>query len=338
MSHGVTFWTEGGASLGMGHVMRSINIARALDSLDVPSHFLVNNDHSVIERLDAANLYHLTCPMESGCGCKLSSGVVVIDTKKDVSDKVRLLKENGKKVVLIDNNSPASALADRVVVPSALPRRGIRRNAVSGRDYLIIGDNFRYARRRPEYSSSLKVLITMGGSDPNGLTEKVVEALWDFDGIEATVVIGPAARPTDRLEGLISSGNHRFRFLRNVRDMAPVMASSHLAFTAVGTTIYELAYMGVPSVLIANYPEDEQDLRGFEGLGTSLSLGYFRDVKASDIRVTLRRLQMDRAFWELMSTRGRSLTDGRGAQRIALLIESLTRDGENFMKASNGVH
>src|SRR5574337_149843 len=247
-----------------------------------------------------------------------------MDTKKDVSDKVRLLKENGKKVVLIDNDTPASALADKVVLPSALPKRNLSDNAVYGRDYLIIGDNFRYARRRPAYSSPLKVLVTMGGSDPNGLTEKVVEALWDFDSIETTVVIGPAAKPSNKLEGLVSSGNPRFRFLWNVRDMAPVMASSHLAFTAVGTTIYELAYMGVPSVLIANYPDDEPDLRGFEGLGTSLSLGYFKDVKASDIRVALRRLQMDRAYWELMSTRGRSLTDGMGAQRIALLIEGMT--------------
>lgn len=339
MSDGVTFWTEGGASIGMGHLMRCINIARSLDSLGVPFHFLVNNDRAVIERLEAANYYHITCPIESDCGCKLSSGVVVIDTKKDVSDKARLLKESGKRVVLIDNNTGAARLADRVIIPSALPNRNIQGGSIAGRDYLVIGDNFSRIKKSISYSLPLKVLVTMGGADPNNITEKVVEALRELEGVEATVVIGPAATPSAALEGFMTSGDLRFRFLENVRDMAPVIASSHIAYSAVGTTIYELAYMGVPSILIANYPEDEADLKGFEGLGTSISLGYFKNVKASDIRGALRRFIKDRAFWELLSTKGKSLTDGNGALRIARVIESLIRKEDRLIsKTANGVH
>ena len=254
MQNGVTFWTEGGQSIGMGHVMRCINIARAFGAEEMPLHFLVNNERPVIERLNQEAFFHVVYPMSGKHANRLTKGVVVIDTKRDVSSQVRSLKEDGKKVVLIDNSSTDEA--DAIVMPTPVYRGQSRPALFSGSSYLIIGDNFREARGEGpiSHSAPLKVLVTMGGADPFNLTEMVLKALWPIEGIEVTTVIGPAFRMTDTMEEFVKRSGESFTFAFNVKDMAPLMRASHIAFTAVGTTVYELAYMGVPSVLDAFIP------------------------------------------------------------------------------------
>jgi spore coat polysaccharide biosynthesis predicted glycosyltransferase SpsG len=107
--------------------------------------------------------------------------------------------------------------------------------------------------------------------------------------------------------------------------MAPLMRDTHIAFTAVGTTVYELAYMGVPSVLIGNYATDAEDLAALEGLGVCRSLGYYRDLDPSLISEAAESFRDDPAMWSEMSLNARNLTDGDGASRIAGLICSLLK-------------
>src|SRR3989304_6506945 len=121
MQNGVTFWTEGGPSIGMGHVMRCINIAHALETEEMPMHFLVNNERPVIDRLNEEPLFHIVYPMTGRHANRLTNGVVVIDTKRDVSAQVRSLREEGRKVVLIDNSSTGEA--DAIVMPTPVYRR-----------------------------------------------------------------------------------------------------------------------------------------------------------------------------------------------------------------------
>lgn len=325
MQNGVTFWTEGGPSIGMGHVMRCINIAHALETEEMPMHFLVNNERPVIDRLNEEAIFHLVYPMTGRHANKLTNGVVVIDTKRDVSAQVRSLREEGRKVVLIDNSSTVEA--DAIVMPTPVYRGQGSGNVLHGNSYLIIGDNFRRARGTEPlvHSAPLKVLVTMGGSDPFNLTEAVLKALWSIEGIEVTTVIGPAFKLTETMEEFIRRSDERFHFVFNAKNMAPLMSASHVAFTAVGTTVYELAYMGVPSVLIGNYETDAQDLATLHELGISRSLGYYRDLNPADITVAAESFRDDLASWTEMSLKARNLTDGDGASRIADLIRSLIK-------------
>lgn len=325
MQNGVTFWTEGGPSIGMGHLVRCINIAHQLETEEVPMHFLVNNERPVIDRLNQEAFFHIVYPITGRHANKLTNGVVVIDTKRDVSSQVRALKEEGRKVVLIDNSSTDEA--DAIVMPTPVYNGQKSERLLSGSPYLIIGENFRLARGKEpiSHSAPLKVLVTMGGSDPNNLTEMVLKALWNVEGIEATIVLGPAFRMTGSMEEFIRRSGGKFNFLLNVKDMAPVMREAHVAFTAVGTTIYELAYMGVPSVLIGNYAADAGDLAILEGLGISKSLGHYVEVEPHVISSAAESLRDDPAGWREMSLRARNLTDGGGASRIASLIRSLAK-------------
>lgn len=322
MRDGVTIWTEGGAGIGMGHVVRTINVASALEAMDISVHFLVNNDRAVIDRLEGAGFPHITYPIDGAHPSRLTHDVVVIDTRKDVTAQIASLREAGRKVVLLDNT--VSKGADLVIVPSALYNE--EREAVKGGpEFVIVGERFRKARGwKIRHSLPLKVLVTMGGADPFRLTELVLKSLKDMEGIEVTTVVGPAFSPERDLKALVR-WKPGFRFIDDVKDLSPLMAASHVAITAVGTTIYELACMGVPSVLIGNYESDSFDLNGFDGLGVSVSLGHYKDVTPEAIRGAVERFK-DEPFWRRASERSSELVDGKGAERIASLLEGIYND------------
>jgi spore coat polysaccharide biosynthesis predicted glycosyltransferase SpsG len=336
MFNGVTFWTEGGSSIGMGHVARSINIARALKAAGIPVSFLVNDEVPVAGLLDDAGLPYRVWALESPDPEGVTNRVVVIDTKKDVSRLATSLKMRGKRLLVVDNLT-ACGVSDCVVIPSLtfdkhewaetgeLPG-GRLSNLCTGADYIIIGENFLRASKLEERGPSvdpLRVLVTMGGSDPNGLTEKIAGALHGMDALEVVVVMGPAFRPSKGFGRFMASAPAGFSFLSGVRDLAPLMARADMAFTAMGTTAYELAYMGVPSVLIGNYPEDVFDLEALESMGICRSLGFYRNVKDEDIRRITGRFIRNRGELKVISDDARKLIDGCGAERVADIISGL---------------
>lgn len=325
--HGsVVFWTEGGSAIGMGHVARSINIALAVMDRGLPARFLVNDDKAVRGRLDDFGVAYRICGFGGAAALDSTDGVVVIDAKREIREEVRELKERGRKVVVIDNLCAAD-MADRTVIPSAVATGMPTLDSVlAGKEYVIIGEGFRRVRkemRRPVYGRPLKVLVTMGGADPFRLTERAVAAMAGMEGIEATVVLGPAKRMTPELDGLMKNAPERIRFLRSVKDMAALMSAVHIAFTAIGTTVYELAYMGVPTALIANYAEDRETLSALEATGAFISLGVNAGVSGEMIRGAIEAFKNDGERYASMSMRASALVDGDGASRVAGVIESL---------------
>ena len=325
MKKGVTFWTEGGNPTGMGHVSRCVNLAIELAARGVRSNFLINNDEAVRSRLEAESIEYAICPDNSPGAAKLCEAVVVIDSKKDLTALVKELKAAGKKVVVIENSTTEDA--DEVIMPSPVFDGACGQDGLSaGAEFVIMGRNSVKARvnaKPPGHGEPLRILVTMGGADPNNLTEFVVEALSEVKGIEVIAAVGPAAKPSRRLCSLMKERSGALSFVTGITDLAPLMMRSHIAFTAVGTSVYELAYMGVSSVIIANYEDDADYLKVFEALGFCESLGFYKNVRGGEVVRAVRMFIKDKNLWKAMSKNAKDLTDGNGAGRIADRIERL---------------
>jgi len=324
MSEYVKILAKGGGPTGMGHVMRSINVARAVKEMNMPVYFLFDEKSSATELVE-----------ENGfCWCRYRkgrpalaegpSGVVVMDTGDDVSEYVKSFKKKGSRVLLIDNAAKASGAADLSIIPSAFMPGAETKDSCAGSKFVIVGDNFfraQKAMKRLEHSLPLKVLITMGWCDANNITLKVLKALSAMENIHITVVLGPDYTFKETMAPFRKKSDIIFR--NAVKDMAPLMASSHIAFTALGTTVYELAFMGVPPVIISNYRSDDKDMTSLIKLKAGVSLGYYKAVGEELIQGAVARFVDDPWYWHEVSVKAGRLVDGRGAWRIATIIAEL---------------
>jgi len=130
---------------------------------------------------------------------------------------------------------------------------------------MLIGPQ--YALLRPEFATlrteSLArrkhpklqhLLITLGGTDPDNVTEQVLHALCNCTlprELHITVVMGAHAPWLEQVQTTANTMPRPTRVLVNVTHMAELMTSSDLCIGAAGGTAWERCCLGLPSLILA---------------------------------------------------------------------------------------
>ncbi|MDR8393495.1 UDP-2,4-diacetamido-2,4,6-trideoxy-beta-L-altropyranose hydrolase [Aliifodinibius sp. S!AR15-10] len=94
-------------------------------------------------------------------------------------------------------------------------------------------------------------LLTFGGSDPNNLTVKVLEAIesMNFQFETCKVVIGAMYNHTESLKRFINSSTLHIKLFQDVDNMQELMCSCDVAFVSGGTTNWELGALNKPFIV-----------------------------------------------------------------------------------------
>ena len=123
---------------------------------------------------------------------------------------------------------------------------------LSGNPKLLLGLQYALLRREVRVAAKLslvpvakKVFVAMGGSDFLKLTEPIVLALKDLD-IELCVAVGPTNSQRQQIEEVVQAVP-RARIILQA-DYITELASSSLAILAAGSSLWEAAALGVPSI------------------------------------------------------------------------------------------
>jgi len=172
-----------------------------------------------------------------------------------------------------------------------------------------------------------KVLVTMGGGDPDNVTLKVIHALDQVhvDGLEAVVVVGGSNPHYEILHSAIRNLQLKIRLERNASNMAELMAWADVAVSAGGSTCWELLFMGLPSVVLALAENQRGIADELEKAGVTTNLGWFSRVSEDVIAVTLSVLTKADERRCQMSKSGQQLVDGFGSRRIVQTMNGMTR-------------
>ena len=166
----------------------------------------------------------------------------------------------------------------------------------------------------------------MGGSDPQGLTVRVLDAISRVAGPDWTtrVAIGAAfaADLADAIRALTSANPH-IELVDAPLSLAKELAWADLAIASTGLTKYELAWAGVPSLQISIDQVHAELNAAFEAERTAIHLGAANRVDAPTIAAALAALAADEAARASMSRRGQAFVDGNGGARVADAIRDL---------------
>jgi UDP-2,4-diacetamido-2,4,6-trideoxy-beta-L-altropyranose hydrolase len=205
--------------------------------------------------------------------------------------------------------------------------------------HLLLGT--RYALLRREFwpwrgwrreipTVARKVLVTLGGSDPDNLTLTVLRALQrvDVDGLEVVVVVGGSNPHFQELEAASrhSLPGGAIRLVRNVTDMPELMAWADMAVSGGGSTCWELAFMGLPSLALILAENQRPVITGLDAAGAVINLGQPAALAPIEIARSLTELAATPGKRAAMTERGQALVDGDGARRVVqrMLSRALT--------------
>ena len=284
---------DAGAQVGFGHAGRCLALWEQL------------RDRCVVAVADAAAVAFVRRWGARVAGEDARGHVTVIDRAHTTPvEEVEALREAGAAVCLIDDAGPARGLADAVVDPPTGPHwppaAGTR---LGGFEHALLREEIRAAAgaRLPHVG----VLVSMGGSDPTGLTVPLCTALGAA-GVETTAVLGPGyagPRPPGRV-------------LEDPALWPRALAGAELLVTGFGHTLLEAAHLGVPALAIPRHARDAREGAVFAEHGT------METVSPDEAVATVRALLGSRRLREMRRT-GPALVDGYGAERVAAALEAL---------------
>ncbi|HLJ93363.1 MAG TPA: UDP-2,4-diacetamido-2,4,6-trideoxy-beta-L-altropyranose hydrolase [Gemmataceae bacterium] len=192
---------------------------------------------------------------------------------------------------------------------------------------LLLGTRFALLRRefwkwrgwkRATPALARKVLVTLGGSDPDNVTGKVIQALQQvsIEGLQAIVVAGASNPHRAELEAAVAEGGAAIRLRATVKNMSALMAWADVAIAAGGTTSWERALMGLPSLVVILADNQRDVAHASEQVGIGWNLGPHQQLSVPVMAATLQRLLQDPEARARMAQRGTELVDGLGAARV----------------------
>ena len=186
---------ECGVQVGTGHVMRCLALGQAWKRAGGEVIFLLPEGLAGIEeRVRAEGLLLETLPEESGsspdgfvrAALRAQPSFVVLDGYSFGATEQALLSAAGVRVLTVDDYGHASDYPVRWVlnqnpyaVPEMYPRKNRDTRLLLGAEYALLRDEFLpwagWKRTIPERARN--VLITIGGSDPENLSARILQSL-----------------------------------------------------------------------------------------------------------------------------------------------------------------
>ena len=192
---------------------------------------------------------------------KFSSHKVFIVDSYDVNPEyLRYIKENFPNMLLVaiddlgDKVYPVDILINGNLYAEKLDyieQRKLGTKLLLGPKYLLLRKKFHDCSPHKIRDDVKDILVTFGGSDIVGLTEKVLSILVNvsLDKVRIHTVLGYGSERAIEKE---FKGNSNIYFYRNLNaiEMRGLMEKADLAISAGGSSLYELANCGVPSIAI----------------------------------------------------------------------------------------
>jgi spore coat polysaccharide biosynthesis protein SpsF len=318
---------QGGRNSGLGHVRRSLSLARALrDQQGFGVVIGVNGDEAVTGLIRAASFepFPLEGPADLQALAETRKFSLAIVDVKDWLSRADVASLAGQVSVLavIDDISDRRLAASHAYYPP-MPQTGELSWAGSacrpriGWEWCVLGfDPARLAVVDGGARGPFRIAVSMGGADPLNLTIKALEALGRVKpAFHADFVIGPSFADPRTLTGQISKAGPNFRALTKVSDLAALFAGADLALIAFGVTAYEAAALGVPALYLPISRDHLRSASVFVSAGLGLALPENSSVQ--EIAAAVTGLMKNESQRRGMQQAGPRTVDGLGASRIA---------------------
>lgn len=334
-------------AMGTGHVMRCLALAQAWQDGGGRVCFAMADSTAAIRARVAAESCEIAdLAAEGGTAADAFRTVGVakknncqwaaVDGYQFGEEYQQALKEGGLKVLFLDDYGHSKKyVADLVLNQNISACASLYENRSSG-TRLLLGP--RYCLLRREFGAwqnwkrelpgiGRRILVTMGGSDPENVTAWAMDAVArvEVEGLEAVVVLGGSNPQADMLGRRAAESGKKIRVRRDVADIAGLMAWADLALSSAGTTCWELCLLALPSILVDVAANQTSLATEMGRRGCAIHVGKPKQLGVSELAAQIESLASNESRRREFSIRCRELVDGRGAERVVLAITEKLR-------------
>jgi spore coat polysaccharide biosynthesis predicted glycosyltransferase SpsG len=319
----VEMLVQAGPLVGLGHLSRSLVLARTLaDEHGVMPTFALEGETELLERVWAAGFDAIAWERWSP-GRAADVDTFVIDRDGSPAPLIAAIRRRSSRCRIVamdlpDDRPPGPDVAVNLV--DHTPGRPSPAVVVAeGFDYAVLGPEFETDPSQVHDDRPLRVVVCLGGSDVGARTESVVrELVGRLPEACVDVVLGAAVPQVDDVAAAVVRTGGSVAVMRDVRDMAAVLRACDIAVVGGATTAMEAASCGRPAVVV---PRNEREARfgsvlAAAGAAFVVAGGAEGLVGLADALLAL----TDASVRGTMGVRARAAVDGRGRHRVASLV------------------
>ncbi len=334
---------DASTNIGSGHVMRCLALSEAWQATGGRAVFMSHcQSDMLIQRMNLAGTDYIAlgephpAPADLGqtldCLEEQHADWLVLDGYHFDPAYQQAVRAAGYRLLVIDDMAHWPIYYADILLNQNLGAEKLKYNC--GQDTtLLLGS--RNVLLRQEFLSwrgwqrevpimARKVLVTMGGGDPDNVTLKIIHALErvQVDGLETVVVVGNSNPHREALQMELRKVRSKIRLEYNGPNMPELMAWADVAITGGGSTCWELLFMGLPSLVLVLAENQRTIADNLDEAGLSINLGWHEDVGASRIAHVASRLVSSQELRRNMAWRGQAMIDGLGKNRVVREMSS----------------
>ncbi|TAM37189.1 hypothetical protein EPN54_05315 [bacterium] len=330
----ILFRVDGGKVWGvsMGHINRCLLVAKGLPS-DCQPIFVMKDYADGVKFVKAKKVPVVTISTDDNSDdsiielCeKYKPWKIIVDLLVDPYKFLYKYARNNKiGTIVFDVLGKCSSSPDILVNDSlvskfmAYARLSLKTKKYLGLDYFVMAKK---SIVMPIRDKVREIMITMGGSDPAGLTLKVIQVLRNTKplGCKFNIILGPSYSDDKVVHGLVGNDKN-FKIVKNPHDFLKLLSKQDIVITSAGRTLYECAYLGRPAVIAPSIEHESKVAKEYSTRTGSLNIGRWDDaVSPNRVVSALVTYIGDNRMRKSISKLSRTLLDGRGRERVIAII------------------
>ena len=257
----IVFNVIGSNTIGMGHIFRSLSLAHEI--IDHEVIFVCNEKHEiVVDEIASADYKVVSCKQVDIIDSiiRLEPDLVVNDILNSEKKDILKLKKHNIKVVNFEDIGEGSQYTDLTINELYDDPVLDGSNYLWGHNFFFLRDEFSDAKPHDILEPIDSILITFGGTDQNNLSKHVLELVLPMcieHNIKVFIVCGSGYRHKKDLGIFIQNQEYKkIQFTFSSGVISKIMEKTQLAISSNGRTVYELADMNIPSIIISHHERE----------------------------------------------------------------------------------
>lgn len=326
------FMTNADSSSGTGHLMRCLALAQEIKQRGYKVSIITNCSFETINQRilkESFPIYFIDDFFNWGEIIKIlqieEPEWLILDGYNFRTEYQKNIKDSGYKLLVIDDNAHLEYYYSDIILNQNFEAETLLYNIepytklLLGTKYVLLRKEFFTGTERkrefPEVGE--KIVVTMGGADNENFTLKIIKALNLIEQpLNIKIIIGAANTNYDSVRYELKKAIHAAEILVAVNNMASILSWADVVISAGGITVWEIAFVGVPSILCIVAKNQERTVRSLVKNGYFLSPGWLKKTSQYELKELIENLVFNKNLRRILSEKALTLVDGKGAERV----------------------